>query len=170
MDTLWDSCQLDSLWMVPSSAPSIQQVLNQRAPFPPALSCQCERQWSMGPYGEGQRPTAARTRPLRPQDTLSPTRAGQETRFFQQEFLCGEEGLLCHEQRVLGLGHTLRRQEAGLRGHGWQKALRGGLRCAERRGDAYLGEAAGAGGQLHGFQDAAGESGECEASHVPRFV
>ena len=124
--------------------------------FYPASSGPCGRQWSEG-MEEARDPRAAPIPAPQPQEhPSSPTRAGQKTRLFQKEFLCREECLLCHEQGVFGLGHALRRQEAGLRGHGWCKALRGSLPC----GDTHLGEAAGVGGQLHGFEDAARESGE----------
>lgn len=51
--------------------------------------------------------------------SLSPTRAGQQRWLLQQELLCGKEGLLGHEQRVVWLGQGLRRWEARLRRHGW---------------------------------------------------
>lgn len=57
--------------------------------------------------------------------SLSPTRAGQQRWLLQQELLCGKEGLLGHEQRVVWLGQGLRRWEARLRRHGWC-GLRGG--------------------------------------------
>lgn len=92
------------------------------------------RQWSVDAE-KARGPQAAPTpAPWPHEHPASPTRAGQKTRLFQKEFLRGEEGLLCHEQRVFGLGHALRRQEAGLRGHGGQTALKVSLRCGARAG------------------------------------
>lgn len=61
------------------------------------------RQWFRG-MEEARDPSQPQ-----PENIPFPTRAGQETRLFQQKLLCREEGLLGHEQRVLGLGQALRR-------------------------------------------------------------